>query len=324
MNRKQVNFLDVTLDLENESYRPFIKPGDTPLYVNSRSNHPPGVIKNIPAGINKRLSTISSNKQIFENAAPLYQKELDRNGYEFTLKYDPPTKKKRCRSRRILWFNPPYSLNVKTHIGAKFLALLDKHFPPGHSLHSLLNRNSVKVSYKCLPNMASIISKNNSKVLNIQQGQIAPSEGCNCRIKAECPLPGKCLTPKLIYQATVETLNKKETYIGLSAPPFKTRFGGHKGTFKHEKRKKETTLSKYIWELKSENIPYTLSWKIMARAQPFSQVSGICQLCTREKFFICFKPGLCTLNSRNELLSSCRHKITNLLTKTNKKVTPGR
>ena len=39
-NRKQVNFLDVTLDLENEFFKPYIKPGDTPLYVNSSSNHP--------------------------------------------------------------------------------------------------------------------------------------------------------------------------------------------------------------------------------------------------------------------------------------------
>ena len=172
--------------------------------------------------------------------------------------------------------------------------------------------------------MASIIAKNNSKNLNLQQGPNAQSEICNCRIKEECPLPGKCQTPALIYQATVEAANKKETYIGLSAPPFKTRYGGHKGSFKHEKRKKETTLSKYIWELKDENIPYTLSWKIMARAQPFSQVTGICQLCTREKYFICFKSDLCSLNSRNELLSSCRHKITNLLTKTSKKTAPGR
>ena len=35
------------------------------------------------------------------------------------------------------------------------------------------------------------------------------------------------------------------------------------------KRKKETTISKYIWELKGENIPYTLNWKIRATAQPF-------------------------------------------------------
>ena len=126
-----------------------------------------------------------------------------------TLKFEPPAKKKRCRNRRILWFNPPYSLNVKTHIGAKFLSLLDKHFPPGHPLHHLLNRNTVKVSYKCLPNMASIISKNNSNILN---GQTPQTDKCNYRNKNECPLPGKCQSSSLIYQATVETTNSKGTY----------------------------------------------------------------------------------------------------------------
>ena len=98
-------------------------------------------------------------------------------------------------------------------------------------------------------------------------------------------------------------------------------------SFTHKKRKHETTLSKYIWELKDSNIDYTLSWKMFARTQPFTQVTGLCQLCTREKFFIIFKPDLCTLNSRNELLSSCHHKRTNLLimqNRTKKKKTRNR
>ena len=311
------------LSLEKQTFKPYIKPGDSPLYVNSNSNHPPGVNKNIPAGINKRLSTISSNKQIFENAAPLYQQELDRNGYNYKLSFDPPTKKKRCRNRRILWFNPPYSVNVKTHMGKKFLELLDKHFPPGHPLHHLLNRNTVKISYKCLPNMKSILAKNNSRVLNTQAGQEEQIFGCNCRIKAECPLPGQCKTPTLIYQATVETDTSKETYVGLSAPPFKNRFYGHKGSFTHEENRKETTLSKHIWELKDRNSPFTLSWKIVSRAQPFCQVTGLCQLCTREKFIIGFKSEICSLNTRHELLNSCRHKQSVLLVRPKRKLNPG-
>ena len=35
----------------------------------------------------------------------------------------------------------------------------------------------------------------------------------------------------------METVIKTDTYIGLSAPPFKNRYGGHKGTFKHTKTK---------------------------------------------------------------------------------------
>ena len=51
INLKAVNFLDVTLDLEKNVYKPYRKPGDKPRYVHSQSNHPPQVLKNIPAGI---------------------------------------------------------------------------------------------------------------------------------------------------------------------------------------------------------------------------------------------------------------------------------
>ena len=92
-----------------------------------------------------------------------------------------------------------------------------------------------------------------------------------------------------IYQATVETKTRKETYVGLSAPPFKNRFYGHKGSFTHENRRKETNIKKYNWQLKDENLPFTLTWKIVSRAQPFSQVTGVYQMCTREKLFIAYK-----------------------------------
>ena len=62
-NLKVVNFLDVQLDLDRNIYKPYIKPNDKPNYVNSQSNHPPGIIKNIPISINRRLNTISANKE---------------------------------------------------------------------------------------------------------------------------------------------------------------------------------------------------------------------------------------------------------------------
>ena len=39
-NKKIVDFLDVELNLNNNSYRPFLKPNSALLYVNSSSNHP--------------------------------------------------------------------------------------------------------------------------------------------------------------------------------------------------------------------------------------------------------------------------------------------
>ena len=105
----KVNFLDVTLDLEKGIYKPYRKPGDRPQYVNAASNHPPMVLKNIPLGINRRLVEISSNEQVFNEAAEFYQTELDRCGYDHKLVWIENTdkKSKRQRKRRVVWFNPP-------------------------------------------------------------------------------------------------------------------------------------------------------------------------------------------------------------------------
>ena len=37
---KTVNYLDITLDLNTSSYKPFRKPNDTPCYIDKNSNHP--------------------------------------------------------------------------------------------------------------------------------------------------------------------------------------------------------------------------------------------------------------------------------------------
>ena len=92
INLRKVNFLDITMDLEENVYKPYRKPGDRPLYVDSQSNHPPQVIKNIPAGIKRRLRNISCNEEVFNEAVPDYNRELDRCGcgYNYQLTYENP------------------------------------------------------------------------------------------------------------------------------------------------------------------------------------------------------------------------------------------
>ena len=64
-NKTTIDFLDVTLDLHNDIFKPYIKPNEIIQYVNKQSNHPPHVQKNIPKGINTRLSMLSANKTVF-------------------------------------------------------------------------------------------------------------------------------------------------------------------------------------------------------------------------------------------------------------------
>jgi hypothetical protein len=54
-NKKIVEFLDVSLDLNNNRHEPFNKPNNIPQYVHIQSNHPPNILKNLPSNVNKRL-----------------------------------------------------------------------------------------------------------------------------------------------------------------------------------------------------------------------------------------------------------------------------
>ena len=323
-NLKRMEFLDVLLNLEDGTFRPYIKPGDKPVYVSSLSNHPPGILKNIPVGINKRLSRLSATAAIFYQTAPLYQAELDRNGYNHKLTFEPPetTKKKKTwrKNKRIVWFNPPFSLHVRTNVGEKFLRLIDKHFPPGSILHPVLNRQTLKLSYRCLPNIGNEIAKNNSKVLRKSAGNenmVQPR--CNCREKEKCPLPGKCTTSNVLYHATATGGTKIETYVGITKNTFKQRWSGHKGDFENVGRRNVTTLSGHIWDCKDRGVEPDVTRKILRHACHFSPVTNRCNLCIEEKFQILFKYHTCTLNKRNEIFSNCRHKESRLLVKHRRK-----
>ena len=153
-NTTKVNSLDVTLDLTSGKYYPYTKEGNIPLYVHTKSNHPPTILKNIPESINKRLSEISSDKECFDNAKPIYQEALNKSGYRYNLSFNatlnqsprPP----RNRKQNITWFNPPNSKNMETNVGKCFLSLIDMHFPKSNPLHKIFNRNTLKLSYSCI------------------------------------------------------------------------------------------------------------------------------------------------------------------------------
>ena len=72
-NVKIVNYLDVTLNLNDGSYRPYKKPNEETNYIHVNSDHPPSILKQLPKSIEKRLSSLSSSKEIFEETAPYYE-----------------------------------------------------------------------------------------------------------------------------------------------------------------------------------------------------------------------------------------------------------
>ena len=152
VNNQLVDFLDVTL--------------------NSRSNHPPCIIKQVPKSINQRLSSLSSDKQSFDSCKSFYEHALKQSDYDVSLHFSDckstttPPCVKRKRQRNTIWYNPPFSKSVKSNVARNFLHLFDKHFPVGSPKHKLFNRNNVKISYSCMHNVKSIIARHNKRILS--------------------------------------------------------------------------------------------------------------------------------------------------------------
>ena len=317
---KTVNFLDITLDINTGMFKPFIKPNNQIKYVHAKSNHPPATLKNIPKNVNDRLSRNSADQNIFEEASGVYQDALDASEYNSRLSYDQNVRnvtnsRTRNRNRNITWFNPPYSSNVKTNIGKLFLEMIKDCFPPSHPLHKICNRNTLKLSYRTMPNIKKAINQHNSKILNTEN-QPNGMAGCTSACDDQCPLPGNCLVTNVVYRATVTRTdtNTTESYTGATYRSFHKRYLEHMNDMRNPARD-GTTLSGHIWYLKGLQVPYTIKWEIAGRAQPFNPATGQCRLCLLEKYYIMFNKDGASLNQRTEFFSHCYHKAPLLLSK---------
>ena len=156
-----------------------------PVYINAASNHPPSILKHIPKMVERRLNNISCNEAVFNNAKPLYEDALRRSGFDSKLTYDngSPTQRKK-RRRKITCFNPPFCQSIDMNISKKFLLLVDKHFTPDHQLRKIFNRNTLKVSPRCMPNIDSAIKSHNNRLLKSSNED---KRTCNCRKKRYLP-----------------------------------------------------------------------------------------------------------------------------------------
>ena len=90
---KTTDFLDVILDLKTGKTMPFRKENDTPIYINTESNHPPSVVKQLPSMIENRLSNLSSGEKEFNDSKEIYQKALNDAGYTEQIKYKQEKKR---------------------------------------------------------------------------------------------------------------------------------------------------------------------------------------------------------------------------------------
>ena len=138
--------------------------------------------------------------------------------------------------------------------------------------------------------------------------------------RSDCPLPGRCNTPSVVYRATVRRHDNcaidsyTGLYTGLTGGKFKDRFNQHQSDFRNKKRT-ASKLANHICKLQDQGTEYDISWDVVTRAPPFNPTTRMCRLCISEAYHIIFTPGGANLNKRDELFGFCKHKWKDLLAK---------
>ena len=158
INLKVADFLDATLSLNSESYYPYRKPNDRPVYIHSQSNHPPNIIKNLPASISRHLTDISNEETAFGEAKPMYDKALADSGFcemtEFLKVPEKQQRKEKTEEPSSKYFLVQPSVQPEC-FNEHRSEIPSKHFSGSSKLSKIFNINMLKLSYSCMPNMAA-------------------------------------------------------------------------------------------------------------------------------------------------------------------------
>ena len=114
--------------------------------------------------INKRISDLLCNKEEFYKVKSVCESALKDSGYFSSMSHNNSNTQnaRRNKNRKVTWFNPAYSQNMKTNIGKLFIKLVRKDFPKNSKYHKIFNLNTLKLSYCCTNNVGNIIKQHNS------------------------------------------------------------------------------------------------------------------------------------------------------------------
>ena len=68
----------------------------------------------------------------------------------------------------------------------------------------------MKVSYSCMQNMSKIYKGHNSKITSTLSNQLTL---CNCWVKGECTMDGKCQTMDAVYDCHVTSIRTTKNIL---------------------------------------------------------------------------------------------------------------
>ena len=92
-----------------------------------------------------------------------------------------------------------------------------------------------------MPNIRTVINTHNNKITSDDKPPSA-MRTCDCARNTICPMEGNCLSENTLYTGSVTSSLPKygeKKYAGVSAPPWKKRFGNHKLSFNKRQYEKQ-------------------------------------------------------------------------------------
>ena len=140
-----------------------------------------------------------------------------------------------------------------------------------------------------MQNMSKIYKGHNSNITFTSCNQL---KLCNCRVKWECPMNGKCQTMDAVYDWPVISPELQKIYFGLAEGKWKQMYYNHEKSFNHKRYAHDTTLSSVSKGNSKCNFKETLDvtpnlkWSVARCSTPYSNISKKCLLCLYEKFVI--------------------------------------
>ena len=239
-NKKIVNFLDVKLNLITGKYQPYSKPNNTPLYVHSKSNHPPSVLCNIPLSINKRLTEMSSDQDSFEQpprhiSKPLTKVVITTSYVQFkhplSLTTNRTIPREAVKEKLYGITHHINTKNISTNVEQSFLKIIDEEFPADithYTRYSTVIQSRLvtavcqtsskytmdttnprcpqfpaRVALTCVVALVCVGGGGGGILLNFRQNLQISDIHAPPDFRHWCPLSNKCITESVVYQATV-------------------------------------------------------------------------------------------------------------------------
>ena len=129
---------DFTFNYEIEKYFPFGKANNTPLYINTFSNHPPTIIKQLPKMISKRNLNLSCSNKELDKVKCVYETALKDSKHFSSISFNIRNTQNVWRNRN----NPVYNQNLKMNIGNLFMKLVKKNFLNNNINQKIFNWNN--------------------------------------------------------------------------------------------------------------------------------------------------------------------------------------